>query len=358
MMTGENGAAASPGRVELSPGMIAAGAAALVACAVLLAGIQYCPSYGAGKITLWDMWVNTFWDDLSTQISGIFAGASKETQSAEASASEWNYCLLVPIIVGWLVWRQWPQVRETAEDGGRAGYALLGMGFFLYLAGFLMESYYIGFGAMEFIYAGLVLLILGRTALRLLLFPIAFLMFMWPYNFMEDVALELRLRMSALSHYVLQFIDVPNMLSGTAIMSPPGAGAPFAIDIADPCSGIRSLFALVMIAALYAFIAFDKLWQQALIVGLSIPLVFLGNLVRIVILTLGTIHFGENFALGTNDHPSWFHEGAGYLVYFINFGGLIGLGSLLTRATAPRPPDAEPPPDSPDEPEPPDHART
>jgi exosortase/archaeosortase family protein len=202
-------------------------------------------------------------------------------------------------------------MRAMPHTGNIHGYTLLGFGFFLYVAGFLMESYYVGYGAMEFIYAGLVLLFLGWNSLRALLIPIAFLMFMWPYNFMEDVALDLRLHMSAMGHYILQFIAVPNMLDGTAIKSLPGANVPFAI-----------------------FIAFDKMWQQVLIVALAVPLVLIGNLVRIVMLALGTIHFGQQFALGSNDHPSWFHEGAGYLVYFINFGGLIAAGSLLTQISS------------------------
>jgi len=333
-MTGENGAAQAREKFPRTPGEIAAWAAAVFACVVLLGGIRYCPSYEAGKITLFQMWIETFWSDLTLQISGLLSGASKETQSAEASASEWNYCLMVPFIVAWLVWRQLPQLRARPLIGSGSGYAVLGLGFFLYLAGFLMESYYVGYGAMEFVYAGLIVLFLGWPALRLLIFPVAFMMFMWPYNFMEDVALSLRMEMSALSHHVLQFIDVPNSLQGTSIRSMPDAPTPFAIDIADPCSGIRGLFALVMIAAIYAFIAFDRLWQQAIIVALAVPVVVLGNLVRIVILTLGTIHFGEIFALGTNTSPSWFHEGAGYLVYLINFGGLMGVGTLLTRLTS------------------------
>jgi exosortase len=336
-MTGDNAAPAPKERFQFTPGEIVAAVSVLIALGVLLAGIRYSPSYEAGKISLWQMWLQTFWGDVSTQISGLLTGASKETMSAEASSSEWNYCLMVPFIVGWLVWRQVPQLRALPLTGNASGYALLGFGFFLYLAGFLMESYYVGFGAMEFVYAGFILLFLGWSALRLLWFPLAFLMFMWPYNFMEDVALELRMRMSALSHYVLQFIDVPNMLQGTAILSLPGSASPFAIDIADPCSGIRSLFALVMIAAVYAFIAFDKAWQQLLIIALSVPLVFMGNLVRIVILALGTLHFGDAFALGTNTQPSWFHEFAGYLVYFINFGGLIGAGTLLSKFTTSSP---------------------
>ena len=334
-MTGDNAAPASQERFQLPPGGIAAAVSVLVALAVLLLGIRYCPSYDVGKITLGEAWTGTFWSDISTQISGALSGASKETQSGEASSSEWNYCLMVPFIVGWLVWRQWPQLRALPLEGSAHGYALLGFGFFLYLAGYLMESYYVGFGAMEFIYAGFIVLFLGWRALRLLWFPLAFLMFMWPYAFMEDVALELRLAMSALSHLVLQFIAVPNMLSGTAIMSPPGSSPSFAIDIADPCSGIRSLFALVMIAALFGFISFQKVWQQLLIIALAVPLVFIGNLVRIIILTLGSIHLGEAFALGTNEQPSWFHECAGYLVYFINFGGLIAAGSLLSKFVSP-----------------------
>ena len=336
-MTGDNAAPAPKERFQFTPGEIAAAASVFIALVVLLGVIRYSPTYEATKASLGWLWVNTFYYDIQAQISGLLSGTSKETQSGEASSSEWNYCLMVPFIVGWLVWRQLPQLRALPLTGSAYGYALLGFGFFLYLAGFLMESYYVGFGAMEFVYAGFILLFLGWAALRLLWFPLAFLMFMWPYNFMEDVALELRMRMSALSHLVLQFIDVPNMLQGTAILSLPGSSSPFAIDIADPCSGIRSLFALVMIAAVYAFIAFEKAWQQLLIIALAVPLVFLGNLVRIVILALGTIHFGETFALGTNAQPSWFHEFAGYLVYLINFGGLIGAGTLLTKLTTPSP---------------------
>ena len=337
-MTSTGGEDVSSSR-PINPRDVLAWASAIIACVVLLGCIRYCPSYLAYKETLLQAWISTFWDDVSTQISGLFSAKPKETLSGETVASEWNYCGMVPFIVAWLVWRLWPQLRAAPIQGSPVGYAILTAGFLLYIAGFLMENYYIGMGAMEFVYAGLIVLFLGFEIMRLLLFPWAFLMFMWPYNFMEDVALELRLVMSSLSHHLLQLIDVPNALQGTAILSPPGAAHPFAIDIADPCSGIRSLFALVMIAAVFAFISFEKLWQQAIIIVLAVPLVIIGNLVRIIILALATIHFGESFALGSNTQPSWFHESAGYLVYLINFGGLILAGTLLGRFTSPPPDD-------------------
>jgi exosortase len=177
----------------------------------------------------------------------------------------------------------------------------------------------------------MIVVFLGWAVMRMLVFPWAFLLFMWPYGFLEDVAFQLRLIMSSLSHDALRLIGIDNVLNGTAILSPAGAPAPFAIDIADPCSGIRSFSALLMIASLFAFLSFDQLWKKILIVLAAVPLVILGNLVRIVMLTLGTIHFGSAFALGANDHPSWFHEGAGYAVYLVDLAGLAGLGWLLDR---------------------------
>ena len=167
----------------------------------------------------------------------------------------------------------------------------------------MAENYYVGVVSMEFVYAGLIILFLGWQFMRALFFPCAFLLFMWPYGFFEDIAFQLRMIMSDLSHHVLILIGVPNVLNGSAILSPPNAQPPFAIDIADPCSGIRSLFALVMMAALAAFFLFRKAWQMIAIIAASVPLVIFGNLVRIVILTLATIHFGQAFALGRERQP-------------------------------------------------------
>jgi len=315
-------------------GVLLAWISTAAACVVLLAIIPYCPTYSAARATLVQLFLGTFWPDLSGQISGMFSGTPKASLSGEATASEWTYCGMVPLIVAGLVWYLWPKIKAAPKQGHPAGYVILGAGFLFYVMGFLMENYYVGIGATEWIYAGLIILFLGWAIMRILIFPWLFLLFMWPYNFLEDLALELRLLMSSLSHYVLQIIGVANQLNGTAIVSTPGSAHPFAIDIADPCSGIRSLFAVVMIAALYGFVTFDKWWKQGLIVLLAVPLVILGNLVRIILLTLGTIHLGEPFALGTNAEPSWFHEGAGYLVYIINLGGLVLVGSWLARLTS------------------------
>jgi exosortase len=318
-------------------------ASAALMCWALLDTVLYCDTsyqgvFGTHRCTLVGLFISTFYNDVRNLFGALLHGGSPGGSLAgEVTATEWTQCLFVPFIVGWLVHWLWPRLREMPVRGSAQGYAVLGAGLLVYVLGFLAENYYIGIVALQLVYAGLLVLFLGWRIMRVLAFPWAFLLFMWPYGFFEDVAFRLRMLMSSLSHHALALIGVPNVLNGTAILSPPDAHAPFAIDIADPCSGIRSLFALVMIAALAAFILYRQTWQKLVIIALSVPLVILGNLVRILLLTLATIHFGEAFALGVNDHPSWFHEGAGYAVYLINFGSLLGVGWLLTKLSPDRP---------------------
>jgi exosortase len=305
--------------------------AAVLMCWGLLQAVLYCDTsyratFGTGRCTLVGLFISTFYDDVRDMFSSAHTSIS-----GEVTATEWTQCLFVPFIVGWMVYWLWPRLREIPVRGSAQGYAILGVALLFYVLGYMAENYYVGIFAMELVYAGLIVLFLGWPFLRALAFPWAFLLFMWPYGFFEDVAFQLRLLMSSLSHGALALIGIPNVLNGTAIVSPPDQHPPFAIDIADPCSGIRSLFALVMMATLAAFVLYRKVWQQLVIIALSVPLVIFGNLVRIMLLTIASIHFGEKFALGENDHPSWFHEGAGYVVYLVNFGSLLAIGWLLTK---------------------------
>ena len=304
-------------------------------CWILLGGVLYCDTtYQAtfqGRSTLTGLYISTFYNDVKNQLAGLLSVTPSGSLSGDVTASEWTQCLFVPPLVIYLLWWLWPKLRDAPVRGRAAGYGILGTGLLLYIIGYMAENYYIGVISMEVVYAGLIVLFLGWEIMRIVIFPWAFLLFMWPYGFFEDLAFQLRLLMSSASHYTLLLIQVPNTLNGSSILSPPGSTMPFAVDIADPCSGIRSLFALVMIASLYAFLSFEKPWQKVVIIVASVPLVIFGNLIRIIALALGTIHFGSAFALGTNDHPSWFHEGAGYMVYAINVLSLIGLGWVLTR---------------------------
>ena len=199
---------------------------------------------------------------------------------------------------------------------------------------------FVGLISIMIVLAGSVWWLLGGEFLKALSFPIAFLLFAIPFPGLDMmIALPLRFLMSKISVVILNVIGIPSVLVGTGILSAPdpihqlAAGQKFAVDVANPCSGIRSLFALMMVGALFAHFTLQGAWRKWLLFLCTPPLAVLGNLVRILMLTLGTVVFGSEFALGKNplEHPSWFHMLAGYLVFIVALAGMMGIASLLGR---------------------------
>ena len=255
---------------------------------------------------------------------------------------EWEHCWLVPLAVLGLLYYRRKTLAALPVQGSWLGLpALLGALFF-YWVGYLADNVYLGYAALLAFVGAVVLWLLGWRWLKALSFPIAFLAFMFPLPFMDNfLAFPLRIFMSTVSVGFLNLLGLSCLQQGTAIVSAPdfaaglAAGQRFAVDVADPCSGIRSLFALMMVSALYGYIAMDKPWQKWIVFLSSIPLAVAGNFARIIMLTLGTITLGPETAIGTLEEPTTFHMLSGFLVFAVALGGMLGVGWLLQRFSPP-----------------------
>ncbi|MEM9446242.1 MAG: exosortase/archaeosortase family protein [Verrucomicrobiota bacterium] len=278
---------------------------------------------------------------------------------------DWGHCLIVPFIsVGILVWER-KKILSCELKPIQSAVVIMLAGFFFYWLGFRAEIQYFGHIGIQVIILGWILWKGGVPLLQRVFFPWVFLMFMWPFVFLDNMlAFPLRIIMTELANFILNVIGIDVVRQGTAILSAPDPtsgskmGDLFAVDIANPCSGIRSLFALMMISALYAYfimpsekffkrddgqMTFSSLgesvyglftmilnnWKRWVIFIISLPLAVAGNLVRILILTFGTMLFGSEFAIGTLEEPSTFHLFAGFMVFVIALGGMAGVGGLL-----------------------------
>jgi len=247
--------------------------------------------------------------------------------------------LVVPLAF-FLIYTNREKLLSMTPKSGVGGLVLLVIGLILFWAGNQADVTFIGLVSVMMVLAGTVWWLLGWEFLKELSFPIAFLIFAIPFPGLDTmVALPLRYIMSNASVVVLNLIGIPTILSGTGIYSAPDAalhlemGQRFGVDVANPCSGIRSLFALMMVSALFAQFSLDKAWKKWVLFLCAPPLAVLGNLARIIMLTLGTVSFGSEFALGKHplEHPSWFHEAAGYLVFIVALCGMMGVAWLLDR---------------------------
>lgn len=253
---------------------------------------------------------------------------------------EWEHCWLVPIAVLGLVYYRRKTLADIPVAGSWPGLGALLAVFFVYWVGYLADNIYVGYAALLGFCGAAALWLLGWNWLKALSFPVAFLVFMFPLPFMDNfLAFPLRIFMSTFSVGFLNLVGLSCMQSGTAIVSAPdfaaglAAGERFAVDVADPCSGIRSLFALMMVSALYGYLVMDRPWKKWVIFLSSIPLAVAGNFARIIMLTLGTITLGPETAIGSLEKPTLFHQASGYLVFAVALGGMLAIGWLLQRSS-------------------------
>jgi exosortase/archaeosortase family protein len=134
---------------------------------------------------------------------------------------------------------------------------------------------------------------------------------------------------------VLNLIGIPVVQEGASISSIPGFKPEFHLGVEDACSGIQSLFALMMLSGLYGWF-FLKRWPSRLVLFLCmLPMAVLGNLVRMVMLGIGCVWLGPETAVGRNvdgnQEMPLFHTLAGFAVFAVALTCMWLLSLLLER---------------------------
>jgi exosortase len=259
-----------------------------------------------------------------------------QTLSYWLAYPEWAQGMLVFPIVALIFYLKRKDFAKVPQKGSWLGLPVLLFAVILYWFGYLTDLPYAGQFSIQLFIAGLIIWFLGVRYFGAVFFLWAVLIFAWPFLFLDQyVSLPLRFLMSRLSATTLNLIGIYALREGTAILSTQDAfhsvGQRFAVDVADPCSGMHSLYALTLVATLYGILMFRRWWQSALIIFLAVPFAVFGNV--ILALVLGTLWFGSSFAIGSVEQPSWYHTVAGVLVYIAALGGLFVVGSILSFMT-------------------------
>ena len=256
------------------------------------------------------------------------------------SQEEWQFCLIVPFLVGFLVYLKRASLRTLPLEGDWRGTGLILLGLGFYWMGYKVDTGYLGFIAAHMILAGLIVLIGGLRWARALFLPWVLLTFMWPMFPLEEMlASPLRLLTAKVAAKFLNIVGVGTVTEGTSLFSAPDLtvgleqGDRFRLNVEAPCIGIRSLFSLLIIALFYGAMALLQPKQRLILFLSAVPLAMLGNFVRMILLVLGSLWFGSEFAVGRNidghQEMSGFHSIAGYAVFAVALGGMFAVCSYF-----------------------------
>lgn len=174
---------------------------------------------------------------------------------------------------------------------------------------------------------GLVLLLLGWEVFMLLLFPLSFMLLMvpLPQSVVNVVAFPLQLIAAQWAVSILQAIGIPVLLEGNIIHLAGGD-----LFVAEACSGLRSLMALLTLGVVFAhFFRRESLLLQVILVASTIPIAIVVNSMRVALTGVLAHEYGQEAATG------FIHEFQGLITFSVAFFLLLAESRLLGRFVRP-----------------------
>ncbi|MDD3179868.1 MAG: exosortase/archaeosortase family protein [Opitutaceae bacterium] len=239
--------------------------------------------------------------------------------------SECEHGWLILALAGWLFWRNLQNERRETEGGRRevGGAALAAMlgGLVVHLLGYAMQQTRISIVGFLLVAWGVLAHGGGRRWGRAAAFPLGFMLLAVPVDVFDTLGFHLRLGVIETSYHLARACGVEVIRNGTQLLSPDGS---YQYDVAAACSGMRSLMALIALSLLVGYLNFRAWWRRCVILLLSLPLAFLGNVVRISAIIFAGQWFGQEAGV-------WVHEWAGFIVFVIVLGGVLAATSLWQR---------------------------
>jgi exosortase len=148
----------------------------------------------------------------------------------------------------------------------------------------------------------------GWRVAKLLAFPLFFLWIAIPLPTFQQATTHLQLLATAIAHHGSGLLGVETYTQGTTILPVKGDWKP--LSIAHGCSGIRSLMALLMISAAWAYMARMAMWKRILLFLCAFPLAIIGNALRVISI----------FVIAENGNAEWasttWHDWSGLLLFY------------------------------------------
>lgn len=239
----------------------------------------------------------------------------------------YSHGFLVPLIAGYFFWQSWPELKNKVVAPNNWGFVVLVLGLLQLLVAWVGTEYFTMRSSLIVLIAALVLLFWGWQLLKEMALPIGYLIFMVPipYIIYDIVAFPLKLFVTKVSVWFLQLCGVIVMREGNIIMFPSTT-----LEVADACSGIRSILSLLALAVAYSFFIQIPAKFRVLIMLMALPIAVFTNALRVIITGFLAQWWGAKAAEG------FFHEFAGLAVFALAMVLLVGLGVLLKKLSSDR----------------------
>jgi len=228
---------------------------------------------------------------------------------------DYTYCYLIAPIVLYLIWEKRKDFARVEARPSWTGLVPLVFGIFLFWLGELAGEFTTMYFASWFVLVGLLWMHLGWQKLKVIWFPIVFIIAMFPPpNFFHfNLTLQLKLISSQIGVAMMQVYGLSAYREGNII------DLGFTkLQVVDACSGLRYLYPLIIMAILLAYFYKGSLWKKALLVLSAIPLTIITNSLRIAMTGILYEIWGPAVA------EEFFHGFSGWFIFMFGLAVLLG----------------------------------
>lgn len=232
-----------------------------------------------------------------------------------------------PIVLGiacWLIYRKWPDMLRASEGqpiSSTAGWPIFIFGLLLYVIGRSQDILLFEIGSVIWLLAAILLLMRGSAALKALWFPLFFMLFMIPLPgaVVDAATMPMKMAVSYIAENILFSAGYPIARTGVILQI-----GQYKLLVADACAGLHTLFTLEALGLLYLnIIRHDSLFRNITLAILIVPISFTANVIRVMVLTLITYHYGDEAGQG------FLHGFAGMVLFLTALLLIIGVDSLF-----------------------------
>ena len=230
---------------------------------------------------------------------------------------------IVLAVVVWLFWTLRGEIADAPTRPARwLGSLSLGLGLLMYIVGRVFSISIFEMASQIFVISGGLLLLKGPAALRLAWFPTFYLIFMIPLPgvLVDAITGPLKQWISTLVVSILYAVGYPIAQAGVILSI-----GQYQLLVADACSGLHSMFSLAALGTLFMYIMRRKSkLHNAIMLASILPIAFIANMCRVIVLVLVTYHLGDEAGQG------FLHGAAGFVLMLVALAAFFALDALLS----------------------------
>lgn len=241
--------------------------------------------------------------------------------------SYYSHGYLIPLISAYIIWTKRNVIKSARVSSSFWGLIIIIIGALIHILGTILYIFSLSGFSIFFIILGSSMFIVGKEITRIIIFPITYLLFMFPIPLalILTISFPMKMLVANAGVEIVSLFGIPLYREGFNISIPAGQ-----LLVSNPCSGLRSLIAFMALGAVIAHFSKETMIKKIVLFMASVPIAIVSNVLRVS----GLILISHFWGLDAAAPDTIWHTITGMFVFVIGFFLLYLTNRMLKWKTS------------------------